>query len=300
MEPRKAMVPAGPELGGQADLTLAAQGSRHRLEHAGLGGWANGRGGKGLRWGGRGSPNGEISPSAPSNQPTTSLTLLRCSHVPALDSSSCPSSHRLNELTPTWTGWAGHRLPVGDLLPLNFNLPRRCCCHVGRLSQTVNSSFLPSNKCALRPLSYRYQTPRTVAVAVFRTRDNHRLACFTIRKSVCSNSPRISKYSHQSTVHRRSAELPGSSCSGAAVPSTSRPSTPTSSTAPHHRRVDLNRSLQGPHRSPHSKPIARDPLPTPAVLPARAGFRRQPPKHRRHVSRRRQGVPLGPDERGPE
>lgn len=69
MEPRKAMVPAGPELGGQADLTLAAQGSRHRLEHAGLGGWANGRGGKGLRWGAAGAqtvrsvhPRHRISP----------------------------------------------------------------------------------------------------------------------------------------------------------------------------------------------------------------------------------------------
>lgn len=299
MEPRKAMVPAGPELGGQADLTLAAQGSRHRLEHAGLGGWANGRGGKGLRWGGRGSPNGEISPSAPSNQPTTSLTLLRCSHVPALDSSSCPSSHRLNELTPTWTGWAGHRLPVGDLLPLNFNLPRRCCCHVDRLSQTVNSSFLQTSvRCALcrtdtRPPALSlslYSVPETIIDLRVSPSGNPsartRLGSRNIPTSPPSTAAPLSFQVPPARVH--------------AVPSTSRPSTPTSSTAPHHRRSDLNRSLQGPHRSPHSKPIARDPLPTPAVLPARAGFRRQPPKHRRHVSRRRQGVPLGPDERGPE
>lgn len=171
------------------------------------------------------------------------------------------------------TGWAGRRLPVGDLLPLNFNLRRRCCCHVDRLSQTANSSILPSNKlCALCRTDTR---PPALSLSLYSVPETTIDVCLTIRKSVCSNSPRAGSRniptSPPPTAAPPSFQVPPARCR--VDPNIHR--TPPPPTPPPSR---LNRSLPSPHRSPHSKPIARDLLPTPAVLPARAGFRRQPPQ----------------------
>jgi hypothetical protein len=101
------MVPADPRHGGQADLTLAAQGSRHGLEHAGLGGWPMGRAGKG-GGGGQREPKRRDQSIRAIDQPTNAFAMLACAR----------SGFQLLAIEFTSTrGWPGDRLPVGHLLP---------------------------------------------------------------------------------------------------------------------------------------------------------------------------------------